>query len=236
VTSDASDELERLFRRLVANLADLDPSRLHRAFPVSEIYESLVPYRTHRATLGIDTNEDYEMAVLRLLAGERGYAVVEPGEAQAALAREAASTNPDTGAFRRYAAARVTLDAGRVTKVLESDDAVEADQPAEAPEEPAAAEAPRQAEATGPELPFVLADEEEEEEEAVRPVARPRAAHPASSPCPYCGGDLPVGRAVLFCPHCGQNVGVVHCPTCDTELDVGWRFCIACGQKVAGLG
>jgi predicted amidophosphoribosyltransferase len=58
----------------------------------------------------------------------------------------------------------------------------------------------------------------------------------ASTPCSYCGANLPVGRTVLFCPHCGQNVGVVHCPTCGSELDVGWTFCIACGQKVTGLG
>jgi hypothetical protein len=81
-------------------------------------------------------------------------------------------------------------------------------------------------------LPFTL---EEEPEEAVAPQIEPRAVGGGhGSSCPYCGGELPVGRAVLFCPHCGQNVGVVHCPTCDAELDVGWQFCITCGQKVTG--
>jgi hypothetical protein len=67
-------------------------------------------------------------------------------------------------------------------------------------------------------------------------VARPRDIGGTAAACSYCGGALPVGRTVLFCPHCGQNVGVVHCPTCDSELDVGWQFCISCGQKVTGLG
>jgi predicted amidophosphoribosyltransferase len=45
-----------------------------------------------------------------------------------------------------------------------------------------------------------------------------------------------VGRTVIFCPHCGQNVGVMHCPVCGTDLDVGWRFCLTCGREMAGLG
>ena len=53
--------------------------------------------------------------------------------------------------------------------------------------------------------------------------------------CGYCGGDLPVGRTVIFCPHCGQNVGVMHCSVCGTELDVGWQFCITCGREMGGL-
>jgi hypothetical protein len=237
-----SDELDRLFRRLVSNLADLDPSRLSRAFAVSEIYESLVPYRTHRVVLGIDTNEDYEMAVLRLLSGERGYAMVEPGDVMEALAKEAASKNPDTGLFRRFGAARVTLDAALVGDALGSATDLhpepqveeEPQAPVRPREEPEPEQPPAVEEEAQASLPFVLAEEEDEEEEA-RPMARPRSAQTAS-PCPYCGGELPIGRAVLFCPHCGQHVGVVHCPTCDTELDVGWRFCITCGQKVAGIG
>lgn len=233
----APDELDRLFRRLVENLTELDPSRLHRPFAVSELYESLVPYRTHRLTLGIDTNQDYEMTVLRLLAGERGYVSVEPEEVRATLVREAGSINPDTALFRRFATAKVRLDPDHVSEALgkpgvapevsEAPAAQAAVGPALEPEPPASAEEQMP-------LPFVLAEEEEEEE---RPVVQPREpGGSASAPCAYCGGELPIGRAVLFCPHCGQNVGVVHCPTCDTELDVGWRFCTACGHKMAGLG
>ena len=83
-----------------------------------------------------------------------------------------------------------------------------------------------------PELPFSLADAELPEE--IEPVGRDVAIGGAQ--CGYCGGDLPVGRTVIFCPHCGQNVGVMHCPVCGTELDVGWQFCITCGREMAGLG
>ena len=55
------DELDRLFRRLILNLADLDPSRINGPVDVNELYQSLIPYRTHRAALAIDSHEDYEM-------------------------------------------------------------------------------------------------------------------------------------------------------------------------------
>jgi hypothetical protein len=71
-------------------------------------------------------------------------------------------------------------------------------------------------------------------------VARPHAPHrrPTGAPaatacdCRYCGAVLPRGRAVTFCPYCGQDVTVQQCPACSTELDVAWRFCVACGRGV----
>lgn len=260
------DELDRLFHRLVANLSDLDPSRLHGPFAVSELYENLVPYRTHRKQLRIDTKQDYEMVLLRLLAGERGYAAVEPEEVREALAREAAGVNPDTGLFRRYAGAKVRLDPDRVNDALGR---TRPERDALAPPAPVEVETPAPPPAAAPmpelsvleapraerpdldaaalvaegeeepaqyrpraELPFSL----EEDEEAEPPPTLPRQPSAGSASCAYCGGELPLGRAVMFCPHCGQNVGVVHCPACGSELDVGWRYCITCGNKMAGLG
>jgi len=254
LSSPPADELDRLFRRLVLNLADLDPSRIHGPVDVNELYQNLVPYRTHRSVLGIDSHEDYEMTLLRLLAGERGYAFVEPDEARTALAREAASVNPDTGLYRRYGAAKVTFDPDQVRVALSESAAgppaggsapADATTPSPIVERPAsqlpwfpepAAGAPEVGTggaghdegAAKPELPFVL------DEDAVERQAGSLRA--ASAPCAFCGGELPVGRAVIFCPHCGQNVGVVHCPSCGTELDVGWHFCITCGRQMAGLG
>ena len=253
-SSPPTDALDRLFRRLVLNLADLDPSHIHGPVDVNELYERLVPYRTHRSVLGIDSHEDYEMVLLRLLSGERGYAFVEPEEARTALASEAAGINPDSGIYRRYGAAKVTFDPDHVRVALGDADAGPpsgAGEPADATaagpvgERPASQspwfpEPPDDTAETGtggaerdkgagrPELPFAL------DEEALEPQATgPRTT---SAPCAFCGGELPVGRAVIFCPHCGQNVGVIHCPSCGTELDVGWRFCLTCGRQMAGLG
>ncbi len=54
----------------------------------------------------------------------------------------------------------------------------------------------------------------------------------ATSGCRYCGGALPGGRRVVFCPHCGQNLTVQRCPACGSELELGWKFCITCGRGV----
>ena len=51
--------------------------------------------------------------------------------------------------------------------------------------------------------------------------------------CQYCSGVLPEGRRISFCPHCGQNLTIIHCPACSTELEVGWRFCTTCGREQA---
>src|SRR5437867_7910978 len=75
-----TDDLDRLFERLVSVLADDAPGRLAVPFPAAEVYERLVPYRSNRSILRVATHQDYEMAVLRLLAGERGYASLEPAE------------------------------------------------------------------------------------------------------------------------------------------------------------
>ena len=42
------------------------------------------------------------------------------------------------------------------------------------------------------------------------------------------------GRHVTFCPYCGQNLSIVQCPACSTELEVGWHFCITCGRAMDG--
>ena len=78
----AIDEVERLFRHLVDILSQSDPDRLKSPIQISEIYQSVVPYRHHRSALGFDTNEDYEMAVLRFLAGDSGFATIDPGIVQ----------------------------------------------------------------------------------------------------------------------------------------------------------
>lgn len=58
------------------------------------------------------------------------------------------------------------------------------------------------------------------------------AAGDAASPgnCAFCASDLPVGRAVKFCPFCGADQAMQPCGTCAEPLEPGWRFCITCGS------
>src|SRR2546425_13142118 len=98
------DELDRLFGLLVAALAR--ETRVAVPFPASDVYERLVPYRSNRARLNVATHQDYEMAVLRLLAGERNYVQLEPENGREAMQREIATINPDPAHFRSCPDAR----------------------------------------------------------------------------------------------------------------------------------
>lgn len=54
----------------------------------------------------------------------------------------------------------------------------------------------------------------------------------ASGTCRWCEGALPDRPGLRFCPHCGRDVTVVPCPSCDEPLEPDWRFCIKCGHDV----
>jgi hypothetical protein len=226
LTGVGMDELDRFFHRLVRSLAERGADRLEQPVQVAEVYQELVPYRQHRTELHLDTHQDYEMVVLRLLAGERGYARLEPEEAQQVLAREVRTPFPETGAFRQFAAAKVYLNPEAIGRVLAGDLAYAPPEAAQRPQEdtalvppdlalgqPVAGPDPNPAPAAGAGPGF-----------SQQPVAEP--------PCPYCGAELPAGRAVYYCPFCGGNVRGVRCPECGTELEVGWLYCITCGRKM----
>ena len=95
------DDLDRIYRRLTHNLRTKYPQLLSSSFSAEELYQVIVPYRHNRQELGIDTNQDYEMALMRLLSGERGYLVVDR-DVREALTRELESSNPDTSLFRAF--------------------------------------------------------------------------------------------------------------------------------------
>lgn len=261
---DGMDDLDRLFRHLVSLLAEQAPERLHAPFEVAELYQQILPYRQHRAALKLDTNQDYEMAVLRLLSGDREYATVEPGEVQDMLREEARAVNPDPGLFREYAAARVRLNAAAVRAALGARAAYASappDPPPTAQPQPPATPPPhhgmtaeRQPTPAPPqphgmtarEPPPIGGETGGRDPAVVGMVGSGRdaverrgmgggaavTAQPSAESCPYCGQDLPTQRVVYYCPFCGGNVKGVECPKCGTGLEIGWTFCITCGQKV----
>ena len=232
----AIDEVERLFRHLVDVLSQSDADRLKSAIQISEIYQSVVPYRHHRSALGFDTNEDYEMAVLRFLAGDGGFATIDPAEVQDALAQEAQSINPNPGAFREYAAARVYLNSGAVRTVTEAQEAYAPPPSPEAEEEDPALEF------SSEERDLFVPDPDVLDLTTAKMTAldaAPDEAHRvtegvpfAGKSCLYCGEDLPVGRVVKFCPFCGHDLRMVSCPACGADLEAGWRYCITCGDSI----
>jgi hypothetical protein len=243
------DEIDRIFRLLVETIRTQEPELLSRPFEVADLYQSLLPYRLHRRELGLETNSEYELALLRLLSGERGY-LVGDDEMQEALRRELATPNPDTGAFRAYAMSHVSVAADAVRRLDQGVLRHAAPPPATAPVVPPYApppvapakpqQAPRQTSPAASATP-VLAPMRS-------PVSSPSLQNTMAAPprsttaealggrCRYCSGALPQGRRLTYCPHCGQNLTVQHCPACNTELEVGWKFCTTCGRGVEQAG
>ena len=103
--------VDRLYDALVGEIRDRRPQYLREPFTVAEIYQDLIPYRTHRDRIGVDINGDYEHALLRLLAGEGDMLMLDSEPARKRMREELASTNPNTGLFREYAALDVRLNA-----------------------------------------------------------------------------------------------------------------------------
>lgn len=105
--------LDRLFDRLIRALSAGGPDQLRNPFRVSEIVQALVPYRTYRNELGVDTLQDYEHAVLEMLAGERGWLICDPDTVNV-IRKELSSPDPDTGLLRRIQTAEVRVGAVRM--------------------------------------------------------------------------------------------------------------------------
>jgi hypothetical protein len=201
------DDLQRLFERLVDVLLDRNPDAWPEPLTVADLHERIIPYRTSRARLGFDSLQDYDMALLRLLAGEREYATVEPREVRESLAREAAGSYPDPGAFRAFPAATVRLNPAAVQAVLDA------------------------REAYAPPVPSVPVDRGPPEPPPLPPAARFAPSGNPAAACAQCDGSLPEGRVVLFCPYCGADLRLRECPSCGTALERDWTFCITCGHR-----
>jgi hypothetical protein len=223
------DDLERLFGTLVEALEQEDPLRLRTPFQISELYQSIIPYRSFRRQLQFDTNQDYEMALLRLLSGEGGYVTVEPDEVQQQLGDEVQSINPTPGLFRDFAAARVQLNPDAVRTVQHSSASYAPPPTKRSPsiEETASRYSPPPQPAPGKPTFEPVPEPAAETEQSGTPTD---GARPTVSPrCHQCSEVLPGSRHITFCPFCGNRVGVIQCAKCGSEIEAGWRFCATCG-------
>jgi len=235
-------DLERLFRRLVDNLIAIDPARLHRPISLGEINRTIVPYRVNRRSLALDTNEDYDMLLLRLCAGEGGFVRMVSDEVRAVFEAESREANPNLRLIEELADAELTLSTEPLAHALGPDPETGYAPPEEdyldegTAEEPEAPAAPGTGADQSAPAPFTF------EPEPPPPASPPGPRLVQDSPttplrdsvnrCPFCGGRLPTGRTVNFCPHCGQNQSFTRCPECQSELELGWRHCVNCGHFV----
>jgi hypothetical protein len=197
-------DLQRFFRVLVRNLAATDPARLRRPLPLTDIRDTIVPYRANRRSLQLESSEDYELMLMQLCAGQEGFARTEPEEVRSLFAAELQSVNPDLAVLHLHENAVVSLVAGPLAEALN----------------------------LRPDLAFAPPGAPTGEIRSDAEKAAP--AHPQGNPahCRICGGSLPTHRAVNFCPHCGTSQTHARCSACECELEAGWRHCVACGFLV----
>jgi hypothetical protein len=242
------DLLDRLYARLLEVRRSPTPPSDDRPITVGDLYQRIIPYRTVRDALGVLELAEYEHALLRLLAGERGYVRVLDGAVREEVQRELASVNPILGIFRDYAATPVEVREAALP-VAESGDpspgAARRDRVA-APEsdawesQPAASQS-KQTPAIPSETPSPVAAVLRSGDQAIsRPAASAAperhqgGASRSVGPCGNCHRTLPQLDDVRFCPFCGAVQRPLACAGCGAPLEAGWSFCIRCGSGRGG--
>jgi hypothetical protein len=206
MTTQPDSDLQRFFAQLVHNLAAINPARLRQPMTLAELRESVIPYRANRRALQLESSEDYELVVMRLCAGEGGFAITEPEEAQVDFVNELNSPNPDLTIVERHRKAVVALDPRSVARALDP--------------KPELAYAPWEQQ--------VSHAEQTKKAEADAAEKAPVKEKPPQ--CTHCGAKLPACRVVNYCPKCGQSQ--LRCPKCKAELERGWRHCVGCGTAL----
>lgn len=245
------DTLQRFFDALVEALRERSPSAPSAPFTVAEIYQDLVPYRTHRDVLEFEMNGDYEHALLRLLAGQGGYLRLESEHALSEIREELAGRNPDTSLYRDFAAVDVRIEPGMVPdaaakgasaeeaggREADGSDADEAD--ANDPDDSggggaAAGVALGEMDSLAPDAGEVpdTSDAATTFVEGADPgTSEPVAAEPEGGVCSWCRSELPAREGLVYCPFCGENQSRSPCRSCGEALEPDWEFCISCGAK-----
>jgi len=193
------DAVDRMFQVLVTALRKSHPALLGSSFTVADLHQQIIPYRHFRRELGLQSNQEYELTLMSLLGGERGYLDVDE-RLRDVIRQELAGGSPEPARVRDFADAQVSVNPSALAQV--------------------------------PYTPTPMPDRGPSALEHRGANAATASSGPAGG-CRHCGGDLPTGRVVNFCPHCGQNLKVLHCPACGAELEANWRFCVACGKSVA---
>lgn len=229
------DEITRFARRLVEQLST-SKEGVHRAVTIGQVREKILPYRTHRRALMLESVEDYETVLLRLIAGERGFVRTLPAAAARRCQEELAGANPDLGVLDEVADSTIqitSLAAAQIVghegeEVAPSEPAVMAN---EAKQSPRIAEIPAAPSTAGDDGPPVIASEAKRSRRTAENTSAPVAARDDGK-CPHCQHAMPSGRQVVFCPWCGGRLIPFTCPRCQTELDSEWRHCITCGASV----
>jgi hypothetical protein len=227
------DDVERMYRHLVHVIRTKFTPMLTQPFEIGELFQTILPYRLHRRELGLQSNHDYEMVLLELLAGPRGYLVVDD-KMRDTLAAQLTADTPDPAVIRDFASSHVAL-APEWLHLLDAQSRASGTQGAVGTPTPSRTGAPHRTGSGaftmgGTPSPSAAPPADAPARRAARPLVVADGEH-----CTFCNGELPSGRQISFCPHCGQDLTMVHCPACGSELERGWKFCVTCGRSSGDL-
>lgn len=213
---------------------------------VDAILDHVLPYRTARRLLGIDSSEDYEATLLRLIGGDESLVETTPAEAAEMARTTMASKLPDLDVLRLLRSATITLPEGVVARLGDASFGgarAEADAKwnrAAAPDEVVSSDhvaSPDLAPAVVIPLPTAA------DHTRVAPPDVPTGPPPAyltsqvefippARACWSCGDELPVDRAAKFCPFCGADQRPPTCGDCGAPVERHWKHCPDCGRKL----
>jgi hypothetical protein len=110
VVSRSLDDLDRLAFRLSRTVRTQYPQLLTQGFTLSDLEERLLPFREVRREMADSGADAFESALLRLLAGERGYLNAEP-ELQSACKQALRFPSPALAMVRSWTTSSVMLAA-----------------------------------------------------------------------------------------------------------------------------
>ncbi len=233
-------ELERFAAVLLAAW-QAESGRSDAALAVGALLDRILPYKQARRQLALETAEDYEALVLRLVGEEAGLVVTEPGEAAEMARTTLASKVPDLEVLRLLRSAAVTF----------SDDAVSRLEgvrplPASAPsiEEPAD-DSPVES-GVDDDRVFPIRRAAEPALSTATPSPEPPAGAgsppefltgvaftPPAEACWSCDTALPIGRTINFCVECGADQRQPQCASCGATVERHWKHCPECGMVLA---
>lgn len=249
------DDLDRLYLELVTRLRRERPARLTEPLTVAQLYEEVIPYRRVRDVVGFRSNDEYETAFTRLIAGERSF-ILGDSEIQGDLREGLEAVLPDIHRYRSYTETRVWLNPATIPppgdiryappELREREARTHPPGRASDDEEPerdtTAAEPSSEERPVPPTAGPVPREDEVTNERATGPpdemgkrVADPPSdeadleAAGAGNPCPVCHARAPEGAS--FCPFCGARLASSTCGDCGRRLERSWQFCPDCGAR-----
>lgn len=233
-------DLERFAAVLLAEWQN-EGGRATSALTVAGLLDRTLPYRAARRALALESSEDYEALVMRLIGEEAGLVVTDPIEAAEMARSTLESKIPDLDVLRLLRSATLTFTDDAVSR-LEGVRPLPAMQ-ADTPMMEAAA-------GNGSGVPRVEADvlpiRRTPEPADHTAVATPRVEHeppPAfltkvafaapDSVCWQCSHPLPTDRKANFCVECGADQRRPQCLSCGATVELHWKHCPDCGMVLA---